>query len=102
MKNPKMEHRIENLSSSHTPGAGIAYLAALGAVFVGGLYSFRLVFFTFHGKERFTEPHHDDHAHRDDSEHHGQQRDARRHIGIMQPFKHAHTCTHVHIHKTGI
>jgi NADH-quinone oxidoreductase subunit L len=26
---------------------------ALAAVFVGGLYSFRLIFFTFHGKERF-------------------------------------------------
>jgi len=35
------------------PGAGFAYLAALGAVFVGGFYSFRLVFFAFHGKERF-------------------------------------------------
>jgi len=61
------------------PGAGFAYLAALGAVFVGGFYSFRLVFFAFHGKERFAthapahpsaheEPHshgdtHDDHGH---------------------------------------
>src|SRR5580765_4622204 len=61
------------------PGAGFAYLAALGAVFVGGFYSFRLVFFAFHGKERFDthapahpsareEPHshgdtHDDHGH---------------------------------------
>ena len=35
------------------PGATFAYLAALGAVFVGGFYSFRLIFFTFHGKERF-------------------------------------------------
>ena len=62
---------IEAIHASHTPGAGIAYLAALGAVFVGGLYSFRLVFFTFHGKERFAEHHHDDHAHHDASEHHG-------------------------------
>jgi NADH-quinone oxidoreductase subunit L len=56
------------------PGAGFAYLAALGAVFVGGFYSFRLVFFAFHGKERFDthaqahtsaheEPHGDGDAH---------------------------------------
>ncbi len=40
------------------PGALFAYLAALGAVLAGGFYSFRLVFFAFHGKERF-----DMHAH---------------------------------------
>jgi NADH-quinone oxidoreductase subunit L len=52
------------------PGAAFAYLAALGAVFVGGFYSFRLVFFAFHGKERFdthaSAAHgHDEHAHND-------------------------------------
>jgi len=53
---------IEAIQVSHTPGHAIAYLAALAGVFVGGLYSFRLVFFAFHGKERFHEPIHDDHA----------------------------------------
>jgi len=48
---------VEALAVSQTPGAGIAYLAALGAIFVGGLYSFRLVFFAFHGKERFDAHH---------------------------------------------
>jgi len=49
---------IEALQASTTPGAGIAYAAALAGVFIGGLYSFRLVFFAFHGKERFRdEPH---------------------------------------------
>ena len=67
---------IEAIHASTTPGHAIAYLAALGGVFIGGLYSFRLVFFTFHGKERFAEHHHDDHAHHkdaahDDHEHHG-------------------------------
>jgi NADH-quinone oxidoreductase subunit L len=43
-----------------TPGAGFAYFALLAGVFVGGFYSFRLVFFAFHGKERFREaPAHD-------------------------------------------
>ncbi|MBI3714668.1 MAG: NADH-quinone oxidoreductase subunit L, partial [Betaproteobacteria bacterium] len=47
-----------------------AYVAALAGVFVGGLYSFRLVFFAFHGKERFAE-HDAHHDHDDHSEHHG-------------------------------
>ena len=51
---------IEALHASTTPGAGIAYLAALFGVFIGALYSFRLVFYAFHGKERFG---HDEHSH---------------------------------------
>ena len=53
---------IEALHASATPGAGIAYLAALFGVFIGALYSFRLVFYAFHGKERFG---HDAHSHDD-------------------------------------
>ncbi len=52
---------IMAVQASNIPGAGFAYLCALAAVFVGGLYSFRLVFFTFHGKERFRDAHHGDH-----------------------------------------
>jgi NADH-quinone oxidoreductase subunit L len=48
---------IEAVHASHTPGAAFAYLATLLAVFVGGFYSFRLVFYAFHGKERFNDPH---------------------------------------------
>ena len=44
---------LEAVHLSHTPGAGFAYLMVLLGVFVGGLYSFRLIFYTFHGKERF-------------------------------------------------
>jgi NADH-quinone oxidoreductase subunit L len=44
---------LEAVHLSHTPGAGFAYLMVLAGVFVGGLYSFRLIFYTFHGKERF-------------------------------------------------
>jgi NADH-quinone oxidoreductase subunit L len=44
---------LEAVHLSHTPGAGFAYLMVLAGVFVGGLYSFRLVFYTFHGAERF-------------------------------------------------
>src|SRR5487761_1921699 len=44
---------LEAVQLSHTPGAGFAYLMVLAGVFVGGLYSFRLIFYTFHGEERF-------------------------------------------------
>jgi NADH-quinone oxidoreductase subunit L len=67
---------IEAVHLANVPGAGFAYFCALAAVFVGGLYSFRLIFFTFHGEERFRKAHdahgHDAHhdAH-DDHGHHG-------------------------------
>jgi NADH-quinone oxidoreductase subunit L len=44
---------IEAVQLSHVWGAGFAYIALLAGVFVGGFYSFRLVFFAFHGEERF-------------------------------------------------
>ena len=44
---------LEAVHLSHTPGAGFAYLMVLAGVFVGGLYSFRLIFYAFHGQERF-------------------------------------------------
>jgi NADH-quinone oxidoreductase subunit L len=52
---------IEAAHLSHTFGAGFAWLMVLAGVFVGGFYSFRLVFYAFHGKERF-ETGHDHHA----------------------------------------
>jgi NADH-quinone oxidoreductase subunit L len=55
---------IEALHVADRSGAGFAYLLALGGVFVGALYTFRLIFYTFHGKERFdTEAAHDAHGH---------------------------------------
>jgi NADH-quinone oxidoreductase subunit L len=46
---------IEALHHSETEGAGYAYWCALIGVFVTALYSFRLVFMTFHGRERMDE-----------------------------------------------
>jgi len=43
---------LEAVQASHTPGAGFAYAALLLGVFFGGLYSFRLVFYAFHGEPR--------------------------------------------------
>lgn len=43
---------IEAVHHSQLPGAELAYLAVLSGVFITALYSFRLFFLTFHGKER--------------------------------------------------
>ena len=51
---------VDALHHATVPGAGIAYVLAVAGVFVGGFYSFRLVFYAFHGKERFADPHHPD------------------------------------------
>jgi len=51
---------VEALHHATVPGAGFAYVLAVAGVFVGGFYSFRLVFYAFHGKERFADPHHPD------------------------------------------
>jgi NADH-quinone oxidoreductase subunit L len=55
---------IEAVQLAHIPGAAFAYYALLAGVFVGGFYSFRLVFFAFHGEERFRHAggHHGDHG----------------------------------------
>ena len=44
---------VEAARVSTTPGHMFAYVLALGGIFVSAVYSFRLVFFAFHGKERF-------------------------------------------------
>ncbi len=57
---------IEAVGAADRYGAGYAYFCVLAGVFVTALYSFRLLYMTFHGKERFTvDPHasHDPHAH---------------------------------------
>ncbi len=43
---------IEAVHLSTIPGSDFAYMAVLSGVFITALYSFRLFFLTFHGKER--------------------------------------------------
>ncbi len=43
---------IEAVEASHLAGSGFAYLAVLLGVFVTALYTFRLFFIVFHGRER--------------------------------------------------
>ena len=53
---------IEAVGESHRWGATYAYYCVLLGVFVTSLYSFRLVFMTFHGPERFRHAHGHGHA----------------------------------------
>ena len=46
---------IEAVHASHLPGASVAYIAVLLGVLITALYTFRLFFLVFHGKERMDE-----------------------------------------------
>jgi NADH-quinone oxidoreductase subunit L len=46
---------IEAVHESINPAAGFAYFCVLAGVFITALYSFRLFFLVFHGKERMDE-----------------------------------------------
>ncbi|MDL9998803.1 NADH-quinone oxidoreductase subunit L [Variovorax sp. J22P240] len=65
---------IEAVRESHLWGSGFAYFAVLASVFVTALYSFRMYFMVFHGKERYDQnpdAHHDgDHGHGHHDDHH--------------------------------
>jgi NADH-quinone oxidoreductase subunit L len=58
---------IEAVHESQRWGSGYAYACVLVGVFVTALYSFRLLYLTFHGRERFVVEHgahgHDEHRH---------------------------------------
>ena len=69
---------IEAVHESHRWGAHYAYWCVLLGVFVTALYTFRMIFLTFHGPERFAhagegghghEPHHDSHGGHDHKPH---------------------------------
>ena len=46
---------IEAVAESHLPGAGFAYFAVIGGVFLTAFYTFRLYFLVFHGAERYQQ-----------------------------------------------
>jgi NADH-quinone oxidoreductase subunit L len=67
------ESIIEAAHLSSIPGATFAYCCVAACVFVTAFYTFRLVFMTFHGRERFRDAHpgHGEHeAHGHDSHGH--------------------------------
>ncbi|WP_445143837.1 NADH-quinone oxidoreductase subunit L [Dyella sp. Tek66A03] len=67
---------IEAVGESHRWGATYAYFCVMAGAFVTALYTFRQMYLTFHGKERFTVVHdhgHGEHhheSHKDDHGHH--------------------------------
>jgi NADH-quinone oxidoreductase subunit L len=62
---------IEATHLADRPGATFAYWAVTLGVFVTALYTFRLLFLTFHGPERFRHPHpHGAHGGHGSHEHH--------------------------------
>src|SRR5665213_128103 len=60
---------IEAIGASHRWGAGYAYWCVLAGVFITALYTFRMLFLTFHGRERFREVAHHDAEHADEPGH---------------------------------
>lgn len=52
------ESIIEAVHLSTLPGSGFAYFCVLACVFVTAFYTFRLMFMTFHGQERFVDQSH--------------------------------------------
>jgi NADH-quinone oxidoreductase subunit L len=108
---------IEAVGESHRWGATYAYWCVLGGVFVTALYTFRMIFMTFHGPERFRHKHGSTHgdptvaheeeeqqpsadkgAHGDHGAHSGA--DARGHAAAHAPVAaaaaHAHDDAHGH------
>jgi NADH-quinone oxidoreductase subunit L len=53
---------IDAVAGSHRMGAGYAYFCVLSGVFITALYTFRMFFMTFHGKERMDH-HTQEHLH---------------------------------------
>src|ERR1700682_2603398 len=53
---------IDAVAASHRAGSGYAYLCVLSGVFITALYTFRMFFMTFHGKERMDH-HTQEHLH---------------------------------------
>ena len=53
---------IEAVAASHRVGSGYAYFCVLSGVFITALYTFRMFFMTFHGKERMDH-HTQEHLH---------------------------------------
>src|SRR6202163_1535490 len=67
---------IEAVGESHRWGATYAYWCVLGGVFVTALYTFRMIFLTFHGPERFRAAAGAHAAHDDDHRHGGAPRES--------------------------
>ncbi|GAB2570566.1 NADH-quinone oxidoreductase subunit L [Dyella jejuensis] len=80
---------IEAVHDSHRWGSGYAYFCVLAGAFVTATYTFRQMYLTFHGKERFRVEHHHGHGHdqaKDEHAHHHPE-----HADVSGPHAHAMT-----------
>ncbi|MEW9572495.1 NADH-quinone oxidoreductase subunit L [Rhodanobacter sp. Si-c] len=62
---------IEAVGEAHRWGAGYAYFCVMAGAFVTATYTFRQMYLTFHGKERFTVVHNHGHGHVEHMDDHG-------------------------------
>jgi NADH-quinone oxidoreductase subunit L len=84
------ESIIEAAHLSTIPGAEFAYFCVLATVFITALYTFRLIFMTFHGPERFREPAPADHR----GEHGHGEHAATEHADTAHDHGHGHHAPH--------
>jgi NADH-quinone oxidoreductase subunit L len=92
---------IEAVHASHIPGATYAFWCVMLGVFITAFYSFRLVFMTFHGPERFRDAAHSHAA--DESTHIKTDKDAGHEPDIHAGHGHAaaHAGHDAHGHGAG-
>lgn len=83
-KDTIIEAAAHHAHESHSWVATYGYWAVLGGVLVTSFYSFRLLYLTFHGKERFRDAH-DDHDHGHDAHH--DHHDDHGHHGAHEPHE---------------
>jgi NADH-quinone oxidoreductase subunit L len=83
---------IEAVGESHRWGAQYAYWCVLGGVFVTALYTFRMIFMTFHGPERFRHAH--GHASSDTTAAHEQEDKKPSAHGTQPAQLHGHDAVH--------
>ena len=91
---------IEAVGESHRWGAKYAYFCVLGGVFVTALYTFRMIFMTFHGPERFRH-HHGDLPHHDATTGHEEEQQQPSAQGAHAGHAHGHAVAHADPHGHG-
>jgi len=91
---------IEAVHASNIPGATYAYWCVFLGVFVTAFYSFRLLFMTFHGTERFREVSHESHG-ESNSTHLTSDADAGHEPDTHDDHAHAAPGAHAVAHGTG-
>src|SRR5690349_12167905 len=90
---------IEAVGQSHRWGSAYAYVCVLAGAFVTALYTFRQMYLTFHGKERFVVVGHHGHARDAHASHHDVHEEGTH--GVHGDEHHVHSDDPHHGHKPG-